>query len=196
MQISKSAAVFFSLGALATSAGAATPGPEPKAVLSEAIGALLQADGPKERHLLTRLEPSTLSAKQAELRTCMLARLDGGAELPPPADPFVRKVLDTYRAYWREAMRTPPVRAAAERQLIEALTTLLDRPDLKNIDAVEPVLTARLGQAGYHAILGRTGVLQELMLWSRQDDRAYTVALPEGTHVTHVFLLNDFASMG
>jgi hypothetical protein len=198
LQFLKFALATLGLAAFVAGSRAADAVPDPRAVLGEAIGAILGADGPKEERLLRSLDPATLSPTYADMRACMLGRLDGTGALPPAADPFARHVLDLYAAYWREALAHADARAAAERRLARALAAALERPDLADAtqQAIEHVLAARLEKSGYHVLLGRTGLLLELMLWTRQDDKPYTVALPEGTHVTHVFLLNDFLVTG
>ncbi len=185
-------------GLVVTLAGPAAAAPDPQPALNAAIGAVLQADGPRAITALKAVDPSALTASQAALRTCALSRLTE-SPAPPPADmtdPFARAVLTAYRAYWRDAVSGAERRAPAEATLLATLRTLLDRPDLKDMDAAEPLLSARLLKSGYHALEGQTGLLRELMLWSGQEARDYTVALPEGGRTTRVFLLNGFASMG
>ena len=183
-------------------AGAATTGhasePDPRTVLRDAIGAVLQANGPAAKHLLKSLPPARLEPKLADIRACMLHRLDHRPQEAALVDRLVGKVLLSYETYWQQALRAPERRAQTERRFIRALAGVLKRPDLANStpEALEPVIRARIEQAGYHLLLGRTGVLLELMLWSKQEERPYEVQLPEGTFVSHVFLLNDFLSRG
>lgn len=182
--------------ALAPAVAHADPALDARAALNAAIGAALQADGPQARRLLQGLDATGLTPARSTLRACMLARLDGADTPAPPSDPFAGRLLDAYRTYWREAVNAPDQRAAAEKRLIQGLAALLGQPGLDSVEAAEPALKDRLAPAGYHALFGRTGLLDELMLWRRQEDRPYTVVLPDGPRVTHVFLLNDFASLG
>lgn len=170
----------------------------PRDVIAAAYGAILRGDGATARMLLRQLPVASLEPKNEQFRVCALVRLDPLRREPPPniADPFTREVLDTYRSYWRLAAAYPDWRNAAEESLRSTLQSLLNHPDAAEMAVLEPLLVERLKQAGYHALLGKTGTLRELMLWSRQDERTYRVALPEGAVSTKVFLLNGFESMG
>ena len=64
------------------------------------------------------------------------------------------------------------------------------------MDALEPVLAKHLEAAGWHSLEGRTGLLRELMIWGKQDEKLVPVVLPEGQYQAKVFYLNDFKSFG
>jgi len=113
-----------------------------------------------------------------------------------PVEPFAREMLAAYRAYWRAALANPDERAAKEANLLPSLRRLTGRDDVADFDAIEPIVTECLGNAGYYCLQGLTGPLRELMLWTQQDLRSYKVVLPDGEHTTRVFLLDDFASLG
>jgi hypothetical protein len=80
--------------------------------------------------------------------------------------------------------------------LLAEVRRLLDRNDVADLDAIEPLLAARLRQSGYYSLQGMTGPLRELMLWSAQETREMRVELPEETHTTKVVVLDDFSSLG
>ena len=93
-------------------------------------------------------------------------------------------------------MAHPESRADEEKRLAEALRNLLGAPANTDIDALEPLLAAALTKEGFHSLQGRTGLLRELMVWSKQDERQMSVALPEGKREVKVELLDGFKSFG
>lgn len=188
---------------LAAASPAVETTPAAKRAFGSALGALLQADGQRARDLLLAIAPDQLGEKEAAFRSCTLARL----EKPVPAetimspkthqpDSVAQATVTLYRIYWQAGVMHPEQREAAEHQLIASLGKLLGRPSLATMDEIEPVLATRLESNGFHVLQGRTGLLDELMIWAKQDERSETVALPEGANETRVFYLDDFASMG
>lgn len=181
---------------LAASAASAETSPSAKATLSAAQSAVLQADGRVARDLLAGLPTEGLEASDAAFRDCALARLNGSATLPAPADAFAGEVLALYRAYWRQAAMNPGDRDAALPPLRLGLARLLGEPETLELNAALARTRARLELAGYHAINGRTGRLLDLIMWSKQEAKDESVELPEGGTKTRVFYLDDFQSRG
>jgi hypothetical protein len=176
----------------------ATPAAADTAVAS-AIGAALQGDAGRAVRLLREVPENEFAPADRPFRACMLRRFDDGtAETEPSGlgDPFARQALDLYRAYWRASLLRPEARPAAEATLLRELRRLLQREDAADLDALEPELKGRLEESGYHALLGVTLPLRELMLWTKQQKRAVRVELPEGVHTTEVVYLDDFVSLG
>lgn len=186
------------VAAPATSAADDRAAAEARAAAAEASGALLQADGPRARALLSALPAEALSTADAAFRACALNRLDPERAPSPPAEDaaFAQKALHAYRLYWRAAVIQPETRDAEEAALAARLSVLLDRPDLTTMAAVDGPMRERIRAEGGFVLGGRTGRLLDLMLWSRQDEREVAVALPEGPHEVKLFLLDDFASRG
>lgn len=178
--------------------GAAAQAPTAEQQLSQVAGALLQADGPRARRLLSALPAEALEPKFEAFRACVTQRLDPAFALPaPPADaPFAMQALHAYRLYWREAIDRPDARAQAEIALAKRLAALLDRPELDDMLKAEGPTMERIRAEGWHPLGGRTGLLLELMLWRDQEARDVTVTLPEGAHRTRLILLDGFESRG
>lgn len=185
------------LAVLATTRATASP-QTPEQQVSEVAGALLQADGPRARRLLTALPSEGLEPKFEAFRTCAAERLDLTRALPaPPADaPFALQALHAYRLYWREAIDRPEARDQAEIALARRLGVLLGRPELDDMLKAEGPTLERIKAEGWHALGGRTGRLLELMLWREQEAREVSVALPEGSYPTTLILLDGFESRG
>src|SRR5262245_3768444 len=184
--------------AASISRGQAAP-PAADAAVAAAIGAALQGDAGRAVHLLRKVPENGFAPADRTFRACMLRRFDdetADAESSGLGDAFARQALDHYRTYWRASLLRPQARPAAEAALLRALRRLLHREDAADLDALEPELKDRLAKSGYHALLGVTLPLHELMLWTKQDTRAVKVELPEGVHTTEVVYLDDFASLG
>lgn len=170
----------------------------PSEHIESVLGPILQGNGDRAKSMLHALAPAHLSAHDAQLRECMLRRL----EEPPQGEPSVsdssaRHILEAYETYWRNAvLGGPPMRAEADKTLLAQLRSLLESPELKDVASAESAIEARLQRAGYHSLEGKTGVLHELMIWSSQTDRQVQVALPESEQTTRVFFLDGFVSRG
>ena len=167
--------------------------------VARATGAALQADTARALAILARVDADEFVGDDLAFRSSMLERFGPNRSeqgLVDPVEPFAREMLATYRTYWRAALARPGERAREETTLLHTLQHLTAREDVADYDAMEPIVTARLGNAGYHCLQGLTGPLRELMLWTQQDMRSYKVMLPDGEHTTRVFVLDRFASLG
>lgn len=186
------------LAAMATVGNAASAkAPDP---VSSAVGAALQGDAASAVQALRGVDPAALDAQDRAFLSCMGTRF--GSERPAdewPAsitDPTVRSILAAYRDYWHDTLTGPSRRAEAEARLLETLRIIVEDPRAADIDAIEPLVRQRLREAGYRSLQGRTGMLRELMVWGREEERLYDVDLPGGSHRTRVHLLDDFLSLG
>jgi len=167
--------------------------------VARATGAALQADTGRALAILSRVGADAFVGDDLAFRSSMLERFGpNGSEhgLVDPVEPFARGMLATYRAYWRAALAKPDERPGEEANLLRSLRRLTGREDVAEFDAMEPIVTECLGNAGYYCLQGLTGPLRELMLWTRQEMQSYKVVLPDGEHTTRVFLLDSFASLG
>jgi hypothetical protein len=169
--------------------------------IAASTSAILQGDAGKALAALEPVPEAEFSAMDAGYRACMFARLQRTS--PPQLvdridDAFSEEVLRLYRDYWWHALQAPAQRMALEQRLHGQLQALLGSAaeSAADFDALEPLLTADLERRGFHAQLGRTPPLRELMLWRRQDSRSYDVRLPEGPHTVQVDLLDDFVTRG
>jgi len=185
----------------AASADADKSSPAAIAAMTAAVGSALQGDGARAVSVLRGVEPEEFSKRGKAFRACVMARFgedeDGADEEEEAAlsDPAARALLGAYRAYWRDALLAPPKREEALERLVASLNALLGA-SAGDIQTLEPLVRERLKAAGLHSLQGRTGVLRELMIWGRQDERIYQVELPEGAHQTTVYVLDEFASLG
>jgi hypothetical protein len=187
----------FTLAASIAPAQAAPPAADD--AVAAAIGAALQGDAGRAVRLLRKVPEDQFAPADRTFRACMLRRFDdktADAESSGLGDPFARQALDLYRAYWRASLLRTDARPSAEVKLLRELRRLLHREDAADLDSLEPELKDRLEKSGYHALLGVTLPLRELMLWTTQDARAVKVELPEGVHTTQVVYLDGFVSMG
>src|SRR5262249_15902866 len=109
---------------------------------------------------------------------------------------FADRVLSIYQSYWHTALLQPETREADEKRLQIALQRLLGARVGTKMDALEPMVAKRLLAGGWHSLEGQTGLLRELMIWGKQDERLVPVALPEGQYQSKVFYLDRFKSFG
>ncbi|MDI9238503.1 hypothetical protein QLQ15_06195 [Lysobacter sp. LF1] len=170
--------------------------------IAESTSAVLQGDGVRAADTLAASPAEGFLGKDADYRACMLQRHRAAQPVHTTAeiaDAFVRGVLDDYQDYWWRAMHAPASqRDALEARLLQNLRKRLNVGDAaaKDMDAIEPLVQAKLLEHGYHAQLGRTMPLRELMVWRKQDTRMYDVQLPDGPYTARVELLDDFVSRG
>jgi len=212
VQIAKKARLLFAVAIVVLPVGraaAATPtdpgttSPESRQAIGAAIGQILHADGPRAKAYFAQVSARSLSAKDAELLTCMTRRLDEPAEaarivspITEKSDEFVDRVLLLYREYWRQSVSDPAKRPQADSQLVNGLTALLGKPAATDVPALELALKDALERRGFYSLQGRTGLLHELMIWTKESTKVEAVKLPESTNSTTVHYLDNFVSTG
>lgn len=193
---------------LLLAAAAATPAPQApestraaKDAIAASTGAVLRGESAEAVQLLMAVPADDYAGVDREYRSCMHDRF--ARSTPPPLvgaieDPFARSVLASYQAYWWHALAAPQRRAELEAGLQQELRKLLGKPAeaASDFDALEVLVRAQLEKRGYHALMGLTPPLRELMLWRKQTTRDYDVALPEGVQRVRAELLDDFVSLG
>ena len=180
----------------AAAIGAAPPSAADR--FSEAIGGALQADGLRALKALDGVDLSVLPERDRVAAACMRERFKPESRPAAAASgsSLADRALGIYRAYWHRAMIQPD-RRDTEEQLLEAqLRKLLGAPPGTDLDALEFILSSKLKDEGVHSLQGRTGLLRELMTWSKQEERVMHAQLPEGEHDVTVFLLDRFTSLG
>jgi hypothetical protein len=183
--------------AILTATALVGPAPaQPPAALSRALGAALQADSGRALALIDGIDVAALSPKNQATVICMRERLRPASEPVAPLAQITDRALAIYQHYWVASMAHPDHRADGETRLADALRNLLGASSTTDMDALEPLLAAALTKEGFHSLQGQTGLLRELMIWSKQDERLMPVALPEGKYKVKVELLDGFKSFG
>ncbi|UXI67923.1 hypothetical protein [Tahibacter amnicola] len=182
---------------------ATTPSSTPAAVsaIGESTNAILQGDSARAVAALRQVPAGQFSPGDADYRRCMVARYERSSPelaFETPVDGFVRDLLGEYQAYWWRALAQPARASEEESQLLARLHALLgDTAAGAEWDAVETLITRRLESLGFHAQLGRTPPLRDLMVWGRHEVKMFAVTLPdESVQNVPVALLDDFASRG
>ncbi|NHN86935.1 hypothetical protein GOB93_20480 [Acetobacter musti] len=174
--------------------------PAAKQELRLAMGAILRGQGGEAQSALQSISPTELSSEDRYFRSCALSRLNPDNTMQMTSDilhenTFTHDILNLYRTYWRTSALNANSRPTAEKALTNGLANLLSRP-LNNIAEAEPLIAARLTAYGLFSQEGRTGVLHDLMIWSRNTQKIEQVPLPEGSNATHVNYLDGFISRG
>jgi hypothetical protein len=185
----------------AAAPSAATPQSDPAATkaIAESTGILLQGDSQRAIALLEQTPATAFAGADAEYRSCVIGRFrqtTPANDLTAIDEPWVREVLRIYQDYWWRSLQAPSQREAQDAMLFRQLQAQLGQTPATDLDSLEPLLQSALLERGYHAQLGRTLPLRDLMLWRKQETRYYDVELPEGRHRARVELLDDFASRG
>lgn len=184
---------------LAADAAATTSTPAARQAIDASTSAALQGDAQRTLEAVGSVPADQYAGVDADYRACLFGRfqrrgppyLAGAVE-----DPFARELLTAYQDYWWQALSAPASRDALDAALLQRLRGLIGAPAEEDWDAIENRLAARLRERGYHAQLGRTPPLRELMIWRKQTSRPYRVALPDSEFQVDVELLDDFASRG
>ena len=168
--------------------------------MQRALADALQAQGTEALSALRAIDPVHLTESEASTRICMIERL-GARKVPPtdPPDPVLSGVLNAFREYWLRSLLhehpLPDNEAWLLARLNERIQAAGGRP-AASMDGLEPALETLIGTHGYHALLGVTSPLRELMLWKTETEDRYEVRLPEGTESVTVVFLDGFASLG
>ena len=170
--------------------------PEAAAQLKQGIGAVLRADTAEARIILSQIPAQQLDEEDRKFRACAISRLGPYQARADASSDFERSLLARYRQYWSEAAAPGADRDRLEDALRADLANMLHLERSAQWDSVEAALVAALGKRGYHAQLGRTGLLRELMVWSKQTEKYEQVDLPGGTTQTLVTYLDEFDSRG
>ena len=178
---------------LAASASAAAA---PADDVGQALGAALQADMPRALDLTKGIDPASLPDKQRQFVTCIRQKFANSSFRPTGGTGFADRALRIYQRYWYASFMQPKTRDAQERRLEAELGKLLHAKSGTKMDALEPILTKRLEANGWHSLEGRTGLLRELMIWGKQDEKMVPVDLPDGQYRAKVEYLDGFKSFG
>lgn len=179
----------------AGSIAAARPAPADR--FSEAIGAALQADGARAVRALDGIDLSGLPERDRLAGACIRERFGPGSKPAPyESASLTDRSLSIYRDYWHRSLLRPEKRSLEEKLLETNLRRLLGARQGGDFDTLETMLAARLRAEGAYSLQGRTGLLRELMVWTKQEERVMPALLPEGPHDVKVFLLDGFKSLG
>lgn len=121
------------------------------------------------------------------------------AEAP---DPWMRDALMAYLRYFTRLFERGEERAAAESLLADDLSDLAasarTQDDDADITAAETALCSGFGQRGFELLGGRTPPYYGAYIWSRTEDRRFTVSLPRAdpqevtVHFCHDFLVRGW----
>lgn len=172
------------------------------ASLTEFYSLALQGDVKTGLDRLDHIATDSLSAEDQKRRECILSRF---RELKLPdlqvEGPLTRDVADTYMKYWRRCLLQEVGVTNANAELFDDLKACLRKhgkePNrFSSLDELTEALGAMLQAEGIHSIRGVTRPYYELMLWTQEDARRYTVELPESTSQVNVVLLSGFLLKG
>lgn len=169
-----------------------------KKALGAAAGRALQGQASEAVTLLSVIPAEQFGPKEGVIRDCIIERFGPGS-LPPQIgldSTLTGRAISAYRSYWWSALKRPETQALAEGELQIRLRKLLRLPGNADVDAIEEALRTRIATEGFHALVGRTPPLLELMVWKSETEEIRDVPLPEGRHRVSVKFLDQFSSLG
>jgi hypothetical protein len=121
---------------------------------------------------------------------------------PNAPDPWLKGALMAYLRYFVRVFEREEPREDAESALSGELTAITQRnptgDDDADITAAEVELAAGFGDRGYRFLGGRTPPHLGAYIWTRTEDRRFTVTLPRGdpeevtVHFCHDFLIRGW----
>lgn len=169
---------------------AEAPDAAAKATLRQALGAISQADGVTAQKLIGSIHVADLPDDQKALAGCIADRLTA------PVAASQSDALLSYRRYWQDVAMGRQTVEQAEDNLRKVLVSAYKLPADADWDKIEAALEAGFKAKGYGVLLGRTGRLRELMVWTSEKTERRDVTLPEGAFNVSVTYLDAFTSMG
>src|SRR5439155_15767615 len=162
--------------------------------IGDATGAGLQADAKRALKILHSVDTAELAEKDKKFVVCMRQRFGSPVlQLGNKPRTLADRALAIYKSYWHAALLRPETREAEEKRLDVSLRKLLRASRSADLDSL---LAKRLSANGVYSLEGRTGLLRELMIWGKQDEKLVPVELPEGEYRVKVRYLDNFKSFG
>ncbi|OMD48752.1 hypothetical protein BSK56_10745 [Paenibacillus borealis] len=109
-------------------------------------------------------------------------------------DPWVRRVISAYHAYFRMVLTRPDAADDAEVKLMEALRNLIEieieQPAA--LDCIEDHLKEGFAQKGYYFWGGVTPPYRGPYIWRKMETLNFTVELPSISQPVTVHMMKDF----
>ena len=169
--------------------------------VDRATGTALQGNSRSAAKILSEVPAEDFSGDLASFRACMVGRF---LDPPQPAaelnisEPWVASLARLYLTYWHRALTEVETRVEAENELVAGIGKLLDHPlrNASDLDSVGDEVKTQAYKRGFHALLGTTAPLRELMLWKKESVEERKVQLPEGPYSVKVSFLDDFVVRG
>lgn len=168
-------------------------------LVSKAMGASLQGDASTALRFLDTVKPSKISAKSESFYTCMFERFksDEPARNDRANDgSFTFQLTKLFRRYWHRSLKSPHSREKYAKALDNELKSVLKLDNDAPPTDLDNAIRSRLKKEGNYALLGQTGALRELMIWSKEERREESVEMPHGSYTTSVVYLDEFVEPG
>ena len=167
----------------------------------------IQEDVSKVVDALNSIPDDSLSADQREIKEKYLSRFQTKAEIFDfkTHDSLIINVLKIFHNYWRDVlMKKESVRESQEENGMRLVNYLKsnffsDKPLLKkeiNIENVIYYLSNILKQNGYFSRIDRTGNILDLIIWTKQSKRNYTINLADTLVNVPVVFIDSTITLG
>ena len=120
---------------------------------------------------------------------------------PNVADPMLKRLIASYRKYYREALLYPEWASSFEEALRSELNILGQESKLfssapKSWDQLERKFAAALKARGFYSLFGRVTPFRSILVWQKERAREYSVTLPESEERVRVVHLDGFLELG
>jgi hypothetical protein len=186
---------------LALTFATTTAGSDPGADIEQAwLAAALQGDLTGAETMLAdaRTEPELRLQARFQARFLRVEPIEGVDDGPPPDDPFIAALIETYRDYWRLALLGRIDTDDQAAWLGQRIGALLVRYEDANAPPDDPfeAMDEAIARRGYHHIGGVTRPLFELMIWRTEERRAFDVPLTDRVQPVTVVFMDGFVSYG
>ncbi|TDF37506.1 hypothetical protein EYS14_15270 [Alteromonadaceae bacterium M269] len=168
-------------------------------LVSQAIGASLQGDTSAALNYLAKVEAPKLNQKSELFYNCMHERF--GNITPTKNTSAVEgsltaKLTKLFRNYWHKSLGSPDSRNENGIELDNKLKEELGLDKDATPAELDDTIRSKLKKEGNYALLGQTGVLRELMIWSKEERKQESVKMPHGNYKTSVVYLDEFIEAG
>lgn len=167
----------------------------------------IQEDVSKVVDALNSIPNDSLSADQREIKEKYISRFQAKTETFDfkTQDSLIINVLEIFHNYWRDVlMKKESVRESQEvngMQLVNYLKSnyFSNEPLFEkeiNIENVIYYLSSILKKNGYYSRIDKTGNLMDLIIWTKQSTKNYTISLTDTTVNIPVVFIDNTITLG
>ncbi|MDO9182868.1 MAG: hypothetical protein Q7U04_10695 [Bacteriovorax sp.] len=116
-------------------------------------------------------------------------------------DDFVKSIIRSYRAYYREALLQPKKLLNHNAILSKDLKRIMFNEGVKfstvaSFEKLEKILEREFHKRGFLALFGTVKPFRSLMIWKKESFKIFNVSLPEKKQKVKVIFLEQFLELG
>jgi hypothetical protein len=163
----------------------------------------IQEDVNKIIECLKLIPDDSLSANQKEIKKKYFSRFVTKTEIPDykTQDSLLINVLTIFQNYWTDVlMKNKSISEAEESNAPKLLNLIRNYPagsiNISNSDDIGIQLSKILLSKGYNSRVGRTGNLMDLIIWTRQSPKSYSINLADTILNVPVIFIDSTITLG